>query len=114
MVSLVAVLDVSKGVKHVATLRPSRGYFPSVDPAQDGPVGRFYKGESTSEVGLQAGLRRDLWTAIEPDTSRIERLAGQADKRFPNLGPAPSLFIAAKLAQSYAQHPPPATFPVID
>ena len=35
-------------------------------------MGRFYKGESTSEVGLQAGLRRDLWTAVEPDTSQIE------------------------------------------
>jgi cytochrome c-type biogenesis protein CcmF len=114
LVSLGAVLDVSKGGKHVTTLRPSRGYFPSVDVAQDGPVGRFYKGESTSEVGLQAGLRRDLWTAIQPDTSRIERLADQADKRFPNLGPAASLFIAAKLAQNYAQRPPPATFRVID
>jgi cytochrome c-type biogenesis protein CcmF len=114
LVSLGAVLDVSKGGKHVTTLNPSRGYFPSVDVAQDGPVGRFYKGESTSEVGLQAGLRRDLWTAVQPDTSRIERLADQADKRFPNLGPAASLFIAAKLAQNYAQRPPPATFRVID
>jgi cytochrome c-type biogenesis protein CcmF len=114
IVSLGAVLDVSKRGKHVTTLNPSRGYYPSVDVAQDGPVGRFYNGESTSEVGLQAGLRRDLWTAVEPDTSRIERLAAQADKRFPDLGPAPSLFIAAKLAQSYAKSPPPATFRVID
>ena len=61
-ISLGAVLDVSKNGKHVTTLNPSRGYYPSLDVAQDGPVGRFYKGESTSEVGLRAGLRRDLWT----------------------------------------------------
>jgi cytochrome c-type biogenesis protein CcmF len=114
IVSLGAVLDVSKNGKHVTTLNPSRGYYPSVDVAQDGPVGRFYKGESTSEVGLQAGLRRDLWTAIEPDISRIERLADVADRKFPDATPRLSLFIAGTLAAGYAKHPPPATFRVID
>ena len=32
-----------------------------------GPVSRFFEGESTSEVGLQAGLRRDVWAAVAPD-----------------------------------------------
>ncbi|MFL5835318.1 MAG: heme lyase CcmF/NrfE family subunit [Solirubrobacteraceae bacterium] len=114
IVSLGAVLDVSKNGKHVTTLNPSRGYYPSLDVAQDGPVGRFYKGESTSEVGLRAGLRRDLWTAIEPDTSRIERLADVADRKFPDATPRLSLFIAGTLAAGYAKHPPPATFRVID
>jgi cytochrome c-type biogenesis protein CcmF len=114
IVSLGAVLDVSKNGKHVTTLNPSRGYYPSVDVAQDGPVGRFYKGESTSEVGLRAGLRRDLWTAIEPDTSRIERLADVADRKFSDATPRLSLFIAGTLAAGYAKHPPPATFRVID
>ncbi|MFL5848225.1 MAG: heme lyase CcmF/NrfE family subunit [Solirubrobacteraceae bacterium] len=114
IVSLGAVLDVSKNGKHVTTLNPSRGYYPSLDVAQDGPVGRFYKGESTSEVGLRAGLRRDLWTAIEPDTSRIDRLAGVADRKFPDATPRLSLFIAGTLAAGYAKHPPPATFRVID
>jgi cytochrome c-type biogenesis protein CcmF len=114
IISLGAVLDVSKNGKHVATLNPSRGYYPSVDVAQDGPVGRFYQGESTSEVGLKAGLRRDLWTAVEPDTSRIEQLASTADKRFPKATPRLSLFIAGTLAANYAKHPPPATFRIID
>jgi cytochrome c-type biogenesis protein CcmF len=114
LVSLGAVLDVTKGGKHVATLNPSRGYYPSVDVTQDGPVGRFYRGESTSEVGLRAGLRRDLWTAIEPDTSRIERLADEADRRFPDPNPRLSLFLAGSLAAGYAKHPPPATFRIID
>ena len=33
-----------------------------------GPVSRFFQGESTSEVGLQAGLRRDFWVSVAPDT----------------------------------------------
>ena len=114
IIDLGAVLSVSKNGKHVTTLSPSRGYYPSVDPAQDGNVGRFYKGESTSEVGLQAGLRRDLWTAVEPDTTRIERLAAVADKKFPNANPQLGLFLAGTLAASYAKDPPPATFRMID
>ena len=36
-----------------------------------GPVSRFFEGEATSEVGLRAGLRRDLWTAVAPDIGRL-------------------------------------------
>ena len=50
-----AVLDVRKDGKRVALLRPSRSYFPSQD-ASMGPIGRFFRGESTSEVGLRSGL----------------------------------------------------------
>ena len=111
IISLGAVLDVSKNGKHVTTLNPSRGYYPDLS---QGPVSRFYQGESTSEVGLQAGLRRDLWTAIEPDTTQIDRLAAVADRKFPNATPQLSLFIAGTLAAGYARKPPPATFRVID
>jgi len=111
IISLGAVLDVSKNGKHVTTLNPSRGYYPDLS---QGPVSRFYQGESTSEVGLQAGLRRDLWTAIQPDTTQIDRLAAEADRKFPNATPQLSLFIAGTLAAGYARKPPPATFRVID
>ena len=73
-----------------------------------------FSGESPSEVGLRAGLRRDLWTAVEPDTSRIDRLAAEADRKFPDASPRLSLFIAGTLAAGYAKNPPPATFRVID
>jgi cytochrome c-type biogenesis protein CcmF len=111
IVSLGAVLDVSKNGKHVTTLNPSRGYYPDL---ARGPVSRFYGGESTSEVGLQAGLRRDLWTAVEPDTTRIDRLAAVADRKFPNASAQLSLFIAGTLAAGYVRNPPPATFRIID
>ena len=48
-----------------------RSYFPSTDPSL-GPVSRFFEGESTSEVGLRAGLRRDVWTAISPSLRDLE------------------------------------------
>ena len=60
-----------KNGKHVTTLRPSRAYYPSQDDGDLGPVGRFFEGEATSEVGMKAGLRRDLWTAMPPDISKM-------------------------------------------
>ena len=69
-VSLGAVLDVRRDGKPVGTLRPTRGYYPSTDPSA-GPVGRYFDGQATSEVGLRAGLRRDLWTAVEPDLQSL-------------------------------------------
>src|SRR5205823_12611732 len=66
IMSLGAVLDVRRDGRHVATLRPERGYFPEPTP-QEGSVGRLIAGEPTSEVALRSGLRRDLWAAITPD-----------------------------------------------
>src|SRR3989440_506249 len=63
--TLGAVLDVSKGGRHVATLRPARNYYPG-DPSQ-GTVGQYIMGDATSEVGLKAGLTRDFWVAVQPD-----------------------------------------------
>ena len=55
-----------------ATLHTERSYFPSSDPGL-GAVSRYFEGEATSEVGLRAGLRRDLWTAVAPDTAALRR-----------------------------------------
>jgi cytochrome c-type biogenesis protein CcmF len=62
-----AVLQVSKGTKHVATLRPNRGYYPVNAPFA--PISSAFDGESTSEVGLDAGITRDVWTSMQPDLS---------------------------------------------
>ena len=53
-----ARVDVKKNGKHVALLRPSRNYYPAQDLSM-GTLGRFFRGESTSEVGLRSGLTRD-------------------------------------------------------
>src|SRR3954452_5428399 len=46
-----ALLDVSKDGRHVATLHPERGYYPSQAAVEFGPVCRYFEGENTSEIG---------------------------------------------------------------
>lgn len=65
-----AVLDVSKDGKHVTTLHPSRNNYP-LNSSEPGPVARYFEGEVTSEVGLDAGLTKDIWTAVSPDLSPL-------------------------------------------
>jgi len=80
-ISLGAVLDVSKGGRHVATLRTSRGFYPSQDPSQ-GIVGRFFGGEAESQVGLRAGLGRDIWTVIAPDLTPLQGIVNEGNRTF--------------------------------
>ena len=80
-ISLGAVLDVSKGGRHVATLRTTRGFYPAQDPSL-GIVGRFFDGEAESEVGLRAGLGRDIWTVINPDLGPLQRIIREGNRRF--------------------------------
>jgi cytochrome c-type biogenesis protein CcmF len=108
-ISLGSVLDVRKDGKHIATLRPRRGYYPDSDPTA-GAIGRFFDGESTSEVGLRAGVRRDVWTAIQPDLGPLHKLIDDADKRFATAEPNVQALVVAGLVAHYEGSPPPATF----
>jgi len=81
-ISFGAVVDVSRDGRHVTTMRPERGYYPSRDVTGLGPVGRFFEGEATSEIGLDAGLRRDIWTAMTPDIRRLLPTIEQGDRVF--------------------------------
>jgi cytochrome c-type biogenesis protein CcmF len=112
-VSLGAVLRVRKDGRDLGTLRPTRGYYPTMAPDK-GPVGGIFDGQATSEVGLRAGLRRDLWTAIEPDLGPLQRFIAQADRQFADAGPSVQGVLIAAIAQRYVQRPPPATFRVIE
>ncbi|ADB52891.1 heme lyase CcmF/NrfE family subunit [Conexibacter woesei] len=76
-----STLDVSKDGKHVATLRTSRGFYPSQDPTL-GILGRFFQGEAESEVGLRAGFGRDIWTVVNPDLIPLEPIIDQGNRRF--------------------------------
>ena len=91
-----AVLAVSKGGKRVATLRTTRGFYPSQNPAL-GPISRFFDGEADSDVGLKAGLTRDIWTVANPDLTPLNGLISEGDAKFR---------AAIKQAGAYAlQHP---------
>jgi cytochrome c-type biogenesis protein CcmF len=110
--TLGAVLDVSKDGRYIATLTTTRGYYPALDPGL-GPVGRYFNGEATSEVGMRAGLRRDIWTAVQPDIGAMQSMIDGLDKRFPlATGRSEGLLLAA-LATRYEVAPPPASFRLI-
>jgi cytochrome c-type biogenesis protein CcmF len=80
-IALGAVLDVSKGGRHVATLRTTRGFYPSQDVTQ-GIVGRFFGGDSESEVGLRAGFGRDIWTVINPNLTPLAPIIDRGNATF--------------------------------
>ena len=62
-------------------LRTERSFFPSADPSL-GPVSRFFEGEATSEVGLRAGLRRDVWSAVAPSVRDLSVQIKEGDRVF--------------------------------
>jgi cytochrome c-type biogenesis protein CcmF len=115
-----AILDVSRDGRRVAMLRPERDFFPSRDPGM-GPLGRFFEGEATSEVGMKAGLTRDVWTAISPDVSRLQPIIKEGDRVFTRSGQAlppmmQGVFLGRALnglVDRYRRTSPPATFRVI-
>jgi len=116
-IDLVAVLAVRRDGADLGTLRTGRSYFPTSDPSL-GPVSRFFEGEATTEVGLRAGWRRDVWSAVAPDVSELRPRIAEGDRVFTaageDLAPAErdrALALALRgLTDSYAQSPPPATF----
>jgi cytochrome c-type biogenesis protein CcmF len=76
-----SVLRVEEGGKVVATLHPSRRYFRPTGQ-EGGTIGSFFAGEATSEVGLKAGFGSDLWTAMQPDITAVQRRVRAADRGF--------------------------------
>jgi cytochrome c-type biogenesis protein CcmF len=80
-VSFGAVLNVSKGGKHVSTLHTTRGFYPSQDPTL-GVLGRFFNGSADSQVGLRAGLTKDIWTVINPDLGPLQGEISRGDRLF--------------------------------
>jgi hypothetical protein len=100
----------------VGDLHTERGYYPT-DDGSLGVVGRYFEGEQTSEVGLKAGARRDIWAVISPDTDPLKNVISQGDKVFANAKNLPPRMGAALLGQAitgivdrYKQNPPPAQF----
>ena len=118
-----AVLSVRKDGRLVSTLRPDRGYYPTNTP--NAPIRAAFDGEPTSEVALDAGLRRDIWTAVAPDLSTIRKevenrdavLVAAAQKAGASLDPARFAQLRRvyfeQILKRYTDAPPPATFRLI-
>jgi cytochrome c-type biogenesis protein CcmF len=128
-----AILDVRRDGKHFATLAPTRGFYrPS--SFEQGPIKSFFSGEAESEVGMRAGLRKDLWTAVQPNIGPVLREAGRANRRFQRIARGfaadvrgrPEAMAKAgallsgvqgeairRIARGYLESSPPATFRVL-
>jgi cytochrome c-type biogenesis protein CcmF len=115
-----AVLEVREDGRLVEVLQPERGFYPSRDQSL-GPLGQFFEGESTSEIGLKAGLWRDVWTAVAPDTQTLRPIIDGADRDFgkvtASLDPQQRAAVLGQVVngfvQRYRDKPPPATFRLI-
>jgi cytochrome c-type biogenesis protein CcmF len=110
-VSLGAVLDVRKGDRRW-TMRPARNYYEATD-GSGGQFGRFFMGESTSEVDVRWGLGRDVWSAVQPDISGLSRPIAVANRKFASSSRDVQAVVVAALVASYRNNPPPATFRMI-
>jgi cytochrome c-type biogenesis protein CcmF len=80
-IDLGAKLRVQRGSGEPYTLHPERSFFPANDPTF-GAVSRYFEGEATSEVGLDTGLRRDLWTVVSPEVRNLMAIAREGDDVF--------------------------------
>jgi cytochrome c-type biogenesis protein CcmF len=106
-----AVLDVRKGGKHY-TLDPSRNYYSTQDTSQ-GMIGRFFAGEANSEISMRWGIGRTVWTAIQPDLSRLQPAIARANRQFGSSDPKVQGLVIAAITNSYLRSPPPALFRMI-
>jgi cytochrome c-type biogenesis protein CcmF len=75
-----AVLAVFEGSKRIATLHTTYGLYPSQSDPQ--PIGRFFNGSQESRVGLDAGLLRDLWVVIQPNTTPLAKQISEGNAKF--------------------------------
>jgi cytochrome c-type biogenesis protein CcmF len=129
-VSFGAVLDVSKSGKHVTTLTTTRGFYPATADPTVGPISEAFNGASDSQVGLRAGLTRDIWSVINPNLQPLQAEINRGDQVFTKLmtsltptearEPANVQFIRTERARAIAgltsrfvTHPWPAEFLLI-
>ena len=103
-----AELDVKKGGHHVATLNPSAGYYASQEASQ-GTVGSLIGGQTVSHVAIDAGVTRDVWSAIQPniEAPALKKIVAAGNR---TLDPEQASVALLVLARSYLQKPPPAQF----
>ncbi len=110
-IAFVASLQV-EGEGRTFALAPARNYYPTQNP-EAGPIGRYFEGEATSEIGLHSGAGEDFWAAFQPDLSVLDPDIARGNAQLADAGPAAQGIAILALAERYAQSPPPATFRVI-
>jgi cytochrome c-type biogenesis protein CcmF len=84
-VSFGAVLAVYHNGSHVTTLRTTRGFYPAGFNGSAGPISEAFVGNADSNVGLQAGLTRDIWTIVDPNLTPLQPAITRGDSVFEGL-----------------------------
>jgi cytochrome c-type biogenesis protein CcmF len=84
-VSFGAVLDVSKHGSHVTTLDTTRNFYPAPFDGSAGPISEAFNGQSDSDVGLRAGITKDIWAVINPSLQPLQAQIARGDKVFESL-----------------------------
>ncbi len=122
-ITLGSQVRVTRDGKQVALLEPSRGYYPVNGGTTMSVLSRYFEGESTSEVGMKAGVVRDLWVAEQPDIAALQKKVKRADAVFVQLVRAGKIKMTQaaqvrdltlqKFVRDYADSPPPAQFRVL-
>jgi cytochrome c-type biogenesis protein CcmF len=112
--SIGAMLDVTKHGKHVATLWPAEDFYDSGEASQ-GSVGHLIGGSPVSQVSMDAGVTRDVWSAIAPeiDTPRLKRILEIGNRTIPLVRPDEGMIALAVMEREYLKAPPPAEFHLI-
>jgi cytochrome c-type biogenesis protein CcmF len=81
-ISFGAVIDVTKGGRHVVTLHTMQSFYRATN-AQDGFIGQFFDSNNAdSTIGLDAGPLRDIWTVASADLGALLPRINRADKFF--------------------------------
>ena len=111
-ITLGAVVDVRDGERRF-TLNPRRNYYPSGDVASLGGTGRFFDGESTTEVDIDSSVTRDVWTALQPDIEVLRTAIDEADRRFPDASAQTQLVILSAIVERYRRASDAVTLRVI-
>jgi cytochrome c-type biogenesis protein CcmF len=116
-----ARLTVFKDGEKVTVLKPERGYYPLEGAPFAGALGRYFEGESTSEIAMKAGFGLDLWSAVTPnldptlaDVKKGDAVFKEAAGKMDPQDYATALGQAVRgLTDRYAREAPPATFRLI-
>jgi len=125
-ISLGAVMSVFEHGRRVQTLRTAREFYPdtTLGPFQ-APISRFFTGEPETQVGLNAGLTRDMWAAVDVPLTPLQSALDFRDRQFQmalrelTTKRRLAAYIQARdvvvdsLAQRWAQHPWAADFRLI-
>jgi cytochrome c-type biogenesis protein CcmF len=77
-----AVLAIYHGGHYVETLRTMRGFYPTGFTGTSGPISEAFNGNADSNIGIDAGLTRDIWTVVDPVLTPLQPAMSKGDRVF--------------------------------